>query len=51
MFSDSGPEPARETKTVWGSREEAHVVLERFCIYLNYHFQGEPVDIDMPDIW
>ena len=35
----------------WDSPEQAMDTLERFCIALNYHFQGEDCDVEMGEIW
>jgi len=35
----------------WDSPEQAMETLEKFCIALNYHFQGEDCDVEMGEIW
>jgi len=35
----------------WDSTEQAMENLEKFCIALNYHFQGEDCDVEMGEIW
>ncbi|MFN8208558.1 MAG: hypothetical protein U0T82_14285 [Bacteroidales bacterium] len=35
----------------WNNVEEAMEVLDRFCLVLNFYYQGNPVDVDMPDTW
>ncbi len=35
----------------WESPQQAADTLEKFCIFLNYYFQGEICDMEMSDIW
>jgi hypothetical protein len=35
----------------WETPEQAEEVLKRFCIWLNYHFQGYDCDMEMDEKW
>jgi hypothetical protein len=35
----------------WESPEQAQEVLQKFCIWLNYHFQGYDCDMEMDEKW
>ena len=35
----------------WDSPEQAMETLEKFCLALNYHFQGEDCDVEIGEIW
>ena len=39
------------TSIDWDSPEQAKDTLERFCLALNYHFQGEDCDVEMGEVW
>ena len=39
------------TEMEWESPEQAKETLDKFCIFLNYYFQGEECEMELSEIW
>lgn len=40
-----------KSENEWESPQQAVDTLEKFCIFLNYYFQGYSCDMELDDVW